>query len=80
MNNKNFIIKNIDKIHTTDMGLNRIKKNLDIDANVIAYIKNKILENNAVFISKGKNIYCEVDDIIITINRYSFTIITAHKK
>ncbi|WP_288834306.1 DUF3781 domain-containing protein, partial [uncultured Catenibacterium sp.] len=28
----------------------------------------------------GKNWYCEIENIIITINSYSYTIITAHIK
>lgn len=28
---------------------------------------------------QGKNWYCEIDDIKITINSYRYTIITAHK-
>ncbi|MBQ5549642.1 MAG: DUF3781 domain-containing protein, partial [Bacteroidales bacterium] len=28
----------------------------------------------------GKNFYCDIDGIIITVNAHSFTIITAHKK
>ena len=28
--NKELLLQNIDKIHTTEMGVNRIKKNLDL--------------------------------------------------
>ena len=31
-------------------------------------------------IRKGKNWYVSIDDIIITVNAYSYTIITAHKQ
>ena len=77
--NKEDLIKNIDKIHTTEMGILRIKKNLKLDVNdVVEYCKNKVLDNNAVIYKNGKNWYCEIDNIILTINSYSFTIITAH--
>lgn len=36
---RQILIKNILKIHTTSMGLDRIKKNLKIDGNIISYIK-----------------------------------------
>ena len=74
------LVKNIDKIHTTTMGIDRIKKNINIDGDVVNYIKNKILKSNANIYKKGKNWYCEIDDIIITVNSYSYTIITAHKR
>lgn len=79
--NKEDLIKNIDKIHTTEMGILRIKKNLKLDVNdVVEYCKNKVLDNNVVIYKNGKNWYCEIDNIILTINSYSFTIITAHIK
>lgn len=75
------LLSNIDKIHTTQMGRDRIRKNLKIDNdNAVDYCKEKILNKNCNIYKKGKNWYCEVDDIIITINSYSYTIITAHIK
>lgn len=76
--NKEILLSNIDKIHTTDMGIDRIKKNLKIDTDVIKYCKDKILDKSSYIYKKGKNWYCEVDNIKITINSYSYTIITAH--
>ena len=78
MNKKN-LLSNIDKIHTTKMGIDRIKKNLMLDLeNVVDYCKNKILDDKCKISLKGKNWYCEIDNIIITINSSSYTIITAH--
>lgn len=76
--NKNILLKNINKIHTTEMGIVRIKRNLNIDGDVVEYCKGKILAENCVIYTCGKNFYCEVDNIKITINSYSYTIITAH--
>ena len=75
----NELLNNIDKIHTTPMGIDRIKRNLNINCDVVEYIKKIITKNNTKIYKKGKNYYCEIDDIIITINSYSYTIITAHK-
>ena len=78
---KDVLIANIDKVHTTEMGVERIKKNLKINNNdVVKYCKEKVLDNRCNIYKKGKNFYCEIDNIIITINLYSYTIITAHIK
>ena len=78
---KEILVANIDKVHTTEMGVDRIKKNLKINNNdVVKYCKEKILDNKCNIYKKGKNFYCEIDNIIITINSYSYTIITAHIK
>ena len=76
---KEVLLLNIDKIHTTCMGYERIKKNLKLQIeDVVKYCKDKILDKNCNIYKKGKNWYCEIDNIIITINSYSYTIITAH--
>lgn len=78
---KEILIANIDKVHTTEMGVDRIKKNIKINNNdVVKYCKEKVLDNRCNIYKKGKNFYCEIDNIIITINSYSYTIITAHIK
>ena len=71
------LIKNINKIHTTETGYDRIKKNLNIECNPVKYCIDKISDNNSIVYKKRKNYYCEIDDIIITINSSSYTIITA---
>lgn len=76
---KEILLANINKIHTTAMGIDRIKKNLKLNMDdVVCYCKNKILDKNCNIYKKGKNWYCEVDNVRITINSYSYTIITAH--
>lgn len=79
MEDKKILLDNIDKVHTTKMGIDRIKKNLKLDTdNVVEYCKNKVLDKGCNIYKKGKNWYCEIDNIKITINSYSYTIITAH--
>ena len=65
MEDKQVLFNNIDKVHTTEMGIDRCK--------------NKVLDKNCNIYKQGKNWYCEIDNIKITINSYSYTIITAHK-
>lgn len=73
------LLLNIDKVHTTEMGIDRIKKNLKLDTDdVVEYCKNKVLDEACNIYKQGKNWYCEIDNIKITINSYSYTIITAH--
>lgn len=79
MEDKQILLDNIDKIHTTEMGIDRIRKNLKLDTdNVVEFCKNKVLDKNCSIYKQGKNWYCEIDDIKITVNAYSYTIITAH--
>ena len=45
MEDKEILIKNMDQIHTTKMGIDRIKKNLNLDTcDVVAYCKKMILD------------------------------------
>ncbi|MCL1927820.1 MAG: DUF3781 domain-containing protein [Treponema sp.] len=75
----NDLLTNVNKIHTTDLGIIRIKKNLDLETNnVVGWCKNRI-KNAAKIIRNGKNWYVYKGNSIITINANSYTIITAHK-
>ena len=81
MEDKQILLDNINKVHTTEMDINRIIKNLKLNTNdVVEYCKNKVLDKNFNIYKQGKNWYCEIENIIITINSYSYTIITAHIK
>ena len=76
---KKILLENIDKIHTTEMGVGRIQRNLGISDEPVGYCISKLKQDNAEITKEGKNYYVNVDDCIITINSSSFTIITAHK-
>ena len=84
-NNENELLKNLDKLHTTELGVGRIIKNLslnskdDLNIDVVEYCKMKIRSPNASIERKGKNWYITIDGEIITVNANSYTIITAHK-
>lgn len=76
----NELIANIEKIHTTKLGVERIKRNLSIETDdVIEWCKAKISDENTVIKRIGKNWYATYCDFRITVNAHSFTIITAHK-
>lgn len=76
---KETLLENIDRIHTTEMGVGRIQRNLRISDEPVGYCIAKLKKEDSVVTKEGKNYYVEVDDCIITINSSSFTIITAHK-
>lgn len=82
---ENELIKNSGRLHTTEMGINRIKKNLALDCDdVVEWCKNQIkiagADCDKNISRKGKNWYVDIGCGIITVNAYSYTIITAHKK
>ena len=76
---KKILLENVDRIHTTEMGVGRIQKNLGISDEPVSYCISKLKQDNSEVKKEGKNYYVSVDDCIITINSSSFTIITAHK-
>ncbi len=78
-NTKNILLSNLDKIHTTEMGFDRINKNLGLNTtDVVSWCMNKITDKKSIATKKGKNWYVRIDNYEITINANSFTIITAH--
>ncbi len=80
INETNNLFLNLDKIHTTKLGEERINRNLGLKScNVINFCIDKIKKQNSFIYRKGKNYYCEIDNIAIVINASSYTIITAHK-
>ena len=72
MNADNELLKNLDKLHTTELGIERIKRNLSLDTDdVVNWCKAKINSANAVITRKGKNWYVNVDNYILTVNAYN---------
>lgn len=75
----NELLNNIDKIHTTRLGLERIKNNLKTsNNNIVEYLKEEIQDKSCIIYKKGKNYYCEINNKIITINSFNYCIITVH--
>lgn len=72
------LLDNLDKIHTTELGVERIKRNLNLNNNdIVVWCKQQI--EKAKINRQGKNWYAQTDTAIITVNAHSYTIITAHK-
>lgn len=75
------LLANLDQLQTTDLGMERIRKNLCLNTdNVVDWCREKIKAPNAAIARKGKNWYVAADHCEITVNARSFTIITAHKR
>lgn len=75
------LFSNLDKLHTTTMGVERIKRNLCLDVeDVVEWCRQKIKAPDSQIMRQGKNWYITVAHCIITVNAYSYTIITAHKE
>ena len=78
---KNALLDSIEKIHTTELGLVRIQRNLSlIETDIVQWCKSFILDPSSRITRPGKNWYIQKDSIILTVNAHSYTIITAHKQ
>lgn len=77
MTEREILLDNIHKLHMTELGVDRIRKNLKID--VVDFCKKKIVNKHCIIYREGKNYYCEIDNIRITVHAYSFTIIAGHR-
>lgn len=76
----NDLLINIDKLHTTETGIERIRRNLLTDAeDVVSYCRDIIKNRDTVIERNGKNWYAYFQHMVITVNAYSYTIITAHQ-
>lgn len=74
------LIAGIDRLHTTPMGEERVKRNLNLDTDdPVGWCAERISSPDAKIERRGKNWYITIDGCIITVNAHSFTIITAHK-
>lgn len=75
------LLKNLEQLHTTELGAVRIKRNLSLDTDdVVGWCKMQIHSPNVVITRKGKNWYVSAEHCLITINAHSYTIITAHQE
>lgn len=75
------LLRHLDKLHTTELGVVRIKRNLSLDIDdIVEWCKDKISSAHFIITRRGKNWYANVNDIVITVNAHSYTIITTHRE
>lgn len=80
MNTGELLLSNMNKVHTTRMGEERIKRNLCLQVDdVVSWCIDKIKDPNSYIYKEGKNWYIILGDYKFTVNAHSYTIITAHK-
>ena len=76
----NDLVENIDRLHTTELGAGRIKRNLRLETDdVVQWCRMRILDRSEKIERAGKNWYVTVGGCRITVNAHSCTIITAHQ-
>jgi len=73
------LTKNMNRLRITELGAERIKKNLGLTVSDIVSWSVQIIKHADSISRKGKNWYVQTGGVIITINARSYTIITAHK-
>ncbi|MGN0640101.1 MAG: DUF3781 domain-containing protein [Oscillospiraceae bacterium] len=77
MDNSGILRSNLNRLHTTPLGEERIRKNLKIDCgDVVDFCRKIIADKNCNIRKNGKNWYCEAENVVITVNSFSYTIIT----
>ena len=76
------LIACLDRLHTTRLGGQRIRKNLSLDEGVdpVAWCGEKIGAPQSVIRQRGKNWYIAADGCEIPVNAQSMPIITAHRR
>ena len=75
------LLDNLDKLHTTELGTVRVKRNLSLDTDdIVGWCRAMIASADAVITRSGKNWYVRTDRCVITVNAHSYTVITAHKE
>ena len=77
---KKELLNNIKKIHTTELGILRIKNNLGLETDDVVNWCKRQLKKSKEIVMKGKNWYIYRNEYIITINANNYTIITAHRR
>lgn len=69
------------RLRTTEMGMERIRRNLGLsrDTDPVEFCRGLIEGAGCVIYRQGKNFYCENGGVRVTVNAGSLTIITAHE-
>lgn len=69
-----------EKLHTTDMGIERIRRNLGLPSGTdpVEFCRGLVTAEGCLIYRQGKNFYCEKNGVRVTVNAGSLTIITAH--
>ena len=76
----NELLINIDKIYVNNNTIIRLRKKLDLgEIDLIAFVKNKLLDDNCKFIRIGNQYNCIIDNYRIVICTKTYRVITIVK-
>lgn len=77
---REILLDQLDRLHTTPLGTERIRRNLCLDTeDVVAWCRELIALPDAEFCRDGKNWYITADNVVLTVHANALTVITAHK-
>ena len=76
---KNDLLSNLDKIHTTELGVMRLKRNLELQTDDVVKWCAKQIKQADKIVRKGKNWYVYTGDVVLTVNAGSYTVITGRR-
>ena len=63
------LLNNLDKVHTTEMGVDRIKRNIEVDVDdIVAYC----IEFNLFFLFNFTLLFFQIFFFLIFLNNFSF--------
>lgn len=73
------LLQHLDQLHTTEMGRERIRRNLCLgEEDPVAWCRAQVEAPASQITRQGKNWYIQSNRCVITVNAHSCTIITAH--
>lgn len=75
----NNLLRNLEQLHSTELGMERVSKNLGIEAESVVSWCTEQIQNADSIVRQGKNWYVYIGNIRLTVNAQSYSIITAHK-
>ena len=75
------LIGQLGRLHTTELGEQRIRRNPGLDTgDAVEHCRTLIRDRRCVICRRGKNWYCRLDGVTVTVNAQSLTVITAHRE
>lgn len=73
------LIDHIDQIHSTPLGIERIRSNLNLqEEDIVNWCKSLVKSETSQILKRGKNWYVRQGEIELTINAGNYNVITGH--
>lgn len=80
MNERQQLLSNLDKINVSEISEQLIRDNLHLDPDdkVVDYCREKLADESCNIRKMGSNWFCMIGNIVIPVNIFDYSIITAH--